>query len=106
MEDTAESKIRRTFLPFAATCLASLISDGGITSTVSTFELDGLTQFAITEDVEPILIYYDPDEVRITAKKSTRGWAESIASSSDHLKDLDRGLARRLVQGRGALLNR
>ncbi|KAL7540736.1 hypothetical protein ACHAXR_010737, partial [Thalassiosira sp. AJA248-18] len=110
MGDTQESNIRRTFLPFAATCLASLISDGGLTPNVSTFELDGLARFAVTEDSEPIHICYDPDDMYAGTKINMNClysalWADSITPSDD-LKDMDRGLALRIVQGRGAFLNR
>jgi len=110
MNDNADSSIRRTYLPLAATCLASLISDGRITSNVSTFELDGLTRFGVTEDVEPLRFVYDPDKVDIVSKMGINTfysslWAES-ATPNDYLKGMHRGLALRIIQGRGAFLNR
>lgn len=111
MDDSTKSTIRRAFLPFAAKCLASLISSNGeITSDVSSFEMDGLTRFAVTEDTEPLRFYYDPNSVEIGAKMTinqfyTALWAESVTPNK-YLTCLDKGLSHRIVQGRGALLNR
>ena len=110
MNDTSESSARRTYLPFAATCLATLISDGGISLNVSSFELDSLTRFSITEDTEPLHFLYDPDKVEVGAKMGINGfyaalWAESI-TPNDYMKGMYRGLALRIVQERGLFLNR
>ena len=109
MEDTTESKIRRTFLPFAATSLASLISDGGITPNITSIDLDGLTRFAVTEDTEPTHIPNHPDDVDIESTNKMSQiyatlWAKSV-TPSEYLNDTDRGLAHRIIQGRGAFLN-
>ncbi len=77
----------------------------------STFELDGLTRFAVTEDVEPLHYHYDPDGVEVGPRTDIREfygalWSESIAPN-EYLKGTDVGsLSARMAQGRGALLNR
>ena len=111
MNDDVESTARRTYLPFVATCLATLISEGEITSNVSTFELDGLTRFAITEDSEPLRFVYDPDKVEVGGKMGSNSfytalWAEIVTPNDYMTKGMYRGLTLRILQGRGAFLNR
>lgn len=109
MIDAPESHIQRSFLPFVSMCLASLLSNGGIATSTSTYELDGLTRFGITEDVEPIFYRHDPDEVDIESTSLFHRllddlWAESIGY--DRVKEMDAGFSRRIYQGRGALLSK
>ena len=46
MQTNAESRLRRSYLPYAAISLAALIYNGDISS-VSTYELDGLNLFVL-----------------------------------------------------------
>jgi hypothetical protein len=54
--------VQQSFLPFAATCLASLVSDGGIVEGASTFELSNLTTYSTTEDTEPVCTGKGPEQ--------------------------------------------
>jgi len=108
MKSSAESSLRRSFLPYAATCMASLIRDGEFTS-VSTYELDALNIFATTEDSEPMCFVYDPDAIDFNANISinqlyTALWSESI-TPNDYLSGMDHDQTLRIAQGRGPLLN-
>jgi hypothetical protein len=105
MDGTPRSLVQRAFLPFVATCLSALISNGAITPSASTYEMDNLTRFGTTEDVEPIPIC-DPDSVDFDTQCQSRQihhalWVKSIFP----FVQVDEGLGRRVIQGRGALLN-
>ena len=109
MIDSPESHIQRSFFPFVSMCLASLLSNGVVATSISTYELDGLTRFGTTEDVEPSFHRYDPDGFDIESTNLFHWllddlWAESIGY--DRVKDVDSGFSCRIVQGRGALLNK
>ena len=109
MIDAPESHIQRSFFPFVSMCLAALLGNGGIAASTSTYELDALTRFGITEDIEPILYGYDPDGLDIESSSTFHWllnalWAESIGY--DRVRDVDVGFTRRILQGRGALLNK
>lgn len=110
MSDSAISNIRRSFLPFVGTCLSALISDGRIIFSVSTFELDSLARFGVTEDAEPghprphqqneifgtyVDVLHIHDEL----------WTETIAPN-EYIFEKEFGLAKRVLQGREALLSK
>ncbi|KAL7471935.1 hypothetical protein ACHAXS_012259 [Conticribra weissflogii] len=109
MSDTANSNIRRTFLPFVGTCLSALISDGRVISSVSTFELDSLSRFGVTEDAEPV--HSKSQEQRDISGTYAdilhvhdELWHESIAPT-EYIFEMGFGLAKRVVQGREAFLS-
>lgn len=109
MIDAPESHIQRSFFPFVSTCLAALIGDGGIATNTSTYELDGLTRFGITEDTEPFFYSYDPDDLDIESSGTflcllDALWADTIGF--DRVKDADGDFTRRMRLCRGAHLNK
>ncbi len=109
MQDVTESSLRRTYLPFVAACLASLIIGEGVRS-VTTYEFDGLQLFGVTEDIEPIRYTYDSDNMQVDSDKFVDQsyaalWSESV-TPNEYAKDTGYGLACRIMQGRGALLNK
>ena len=61
-KDKDQSMVQRSFLPFAATCLVSLVSDGGIVEGASTFELSNLTTYSTTEETEPVCSGKGPEQ--------------------------------------------
>jgi hypothetical protein len=61
MGSSSESIIQRSYLPYAATCLACLLSDGNIVENASMFELDSLTRFSVTEDTCAVCIVGRPE---------------------------------------------
>ena len=109
MVDAPESHIQRSLFPFVSMCLAAIIGDGGFVTSSSTYELDGLTRFGVTEDIEPIFYSYDPDGSNLHSSSTSHWlidalWSESIGY--DRVKDVDSGCTRRILHGRGALLNK
>ena len=109
VEDKAESVIQRSFHPFVATCLASLISDGNIVQNTSTFELDNLMKFSVTEDTDPVCIVNRPDLDPLACDASLNQihdmlWRKTLVP---HIQpgDCCLRLEQRIAQGRGAVLN-
>lgn len=106
--DNIGAIVQRSFLPFAATCLASLLSDGGIVGIASTYELDSLTRFSVTEDTDYAVIKRpDLDVLSYDAAINTVHdilWRKILVPYI-HPSDCSLRLEQRIMHGRGALLN-
>eukprot|EP00804_Cyclotella_cryptica_P000562 CCRYP_009970-RE/>CCRYP_009970-RE protein AED:0.07 eAED:0.07 QI:22/1/1/1/1/0.88/9/1092/3640 len=108
IEDNAHSKVQRSFLPFVATCLASLISGGDIGGKASSFELNNLTTYSVTEDTQPCIgrgpendaLDYDASMNKIRDML----WKKTVFP---FIRPADRSLRseQRISQRRGAVLN-
>lgn len=106
--DNIDANVQRSFLPFVATCLASLLSDGNIVEKASTYELDSLTRFSVTEDTDYVVIKRsDLDALRYDASINTVHdilWRK-ILFPYIHPSDCSLRLEQRIMQGRGVMLN-
>ena len=109
VKNTAESAIQRSYHPFVATCLASLISDGNIVQNTSSFELDNLKKFSVTEDADPVCIVNRPDLDPLISNASLSQvhdmlWRKTMIP---HIQPVDSclRLEQRVAQGRGGILN-
>jgi hypothetical protein len=104
MESASDSMVQRSCLPFAATCLACLLSDGNIVENASTFELDSLTRFSVTEDTCSVCVVRRPELDPLGCKFTVNDmhhmlWKGTLAP---FFHPNDCGI---LMQGRGAVLN-
>lgn len=93
MGSSSESMIQRSYLPYAATCLACLLSDGNIVENASMFELDSLTRFSVTEELDPLGCNSSINDIHDIL------WRKTLAP---FFYPNDSGS---LMQGRGAILN-
>ena len=126
LDEARNDDVRSTFLPFMGTCLAALIGgDNGVITIgipASTFDLDNLTSFATTEDTEP-LRHFDDHAYSYVASGDDESnesmlqkrclssihdglWADAMNPNDHDVRATsDAGLARRILEGRGARLS-